>query len=310
MTHNLMDLQIGGTSMFRVTRIGQATLGSSLTVGSFISAGSQISTTYTSTLSTPAFIATGTWFTGGNATTTKPHVLIEPTSTTSTNWSTNGTGLGVNAASSFTGNLIDLQLNGSSKFSIASNGAINTQSVLNLGSTLTAGGNVWAGTTLTIGLSGRSRIASPNDGDLLLTNQAQSDFGLLQFGGITSSYPAIRRNGTSFEFKLADNSASCNISASNITALGGMVAYSTIEGYNSGQAGSFTGNVRVGAGSTNNASAVLDVVSTTRGFLPPRMNTTAKNAISSPAAGLVVYDTTLNKLCVYTGAAWETITSV
>jgi hypothetical protein len=57
------------------------------------------------------------------------------------------------------------------------------------------------------------------------------------------------------------------------------------------------------------ASAKLEISSTTQGFLPPRMTTTEKNAISSPAAGLVVYDTTLNKLCVYT-TAWETITSL
>jgi hypothetical protein len=57
------------------------------------------------------------------------------------------------------------------------------------------------------------------------------------------------------------------------------------------------------------ASAQLQVDSTVRGFLPPRMTTAQKNAIATPAAGLMVYDTTLNKLCVYT-TAWETITSV
>jgi len=57
------------------------------------------------------------------------------------------------------------------------------------------------------------------------------------------------------------------------------------------------------------ASAMLDIVSTTSGFLPPRMTTAQKNAIATPAAGLMVYDSTLNKLCVYT-TAWETITSV
>jgi hypothetical protein len=57
------------------------------------------------------------------------------------------------------------------------------------------------------------------------------------------------------------------------------------------------------------ASALFQLSSTTKGFLPPRMTTTQKNAIATPAAGLVVYDTTLNKLCVYT-TAWETITSV
>lgn len=56
-------------------------------------------------------------------------------------------------------------------------------------------------------------------------------------------------------------------------------------------------------------SAKLEVTSTTKGFLPPRMTTAQKNAISSPAAGLMVYDTDLNKLCVYT-TAWETITSI
>lgn len=56
-------------------------------------------------------------------------------------------------------------------------------------------------------------------------------------------------------------------------------------------------------------SSALQVESTSKGFLPPRMTTTQKNAISSPVAGLVVYDTTLNKLCVFT-TAWEIITSI
>jgi hypothetical protein len=48
-------------------------------------------------------------------------------------------------------------------------------------------------------------------------------------------------------------------------------------------------------------SSKLTVESTTQGFLPPRMTTTQKNAIATPAAGLVVYDTTLNQLCTYDG---------
>jgi len=57
-------------------------------------------------------------------------------------------------------------------------------------------------------------------------------------------------------------------------------------------------------------SAKLEVVSTNQGILFPRMTTTQKNAISSPAAGLVIYDTTLGKLCVRGASAWQTITSV
>jgi hypothetical protein len=58
------------------------------------------------------------------------------------------------------------------------------------------------------------------------------------------------------------------------------------------------------------ASALLDVQSTTQGVRMPNMTTTQKNAIASPAAGLMVFDTTLAKLCVYSGAAWQTITSI
>ncbi|CAB4214892.1 hypothetical protein UFOVP1469_1, partial [uncultured Caudovirales phage] len=68
-----------------------------------------------------------------------------------------------------------------------------------------------------------------------------------------------------------------------------------------------SGNVGIGA--TANASAILDAQSTTKGVRMPNMTTAQKNAIASPAAGLMVYDTTLAKLCVYT-TAWETITSV
>jgi hypothetical protein len=83
--------------------------------------------------------------------------------------------------------------------------------------------------------------------------------------------------------------------------------------------GAFTGIANIGlrvqvggamiGGTTLNSSAVLQADSITKGFLPPRMTTAEKNAIGTPAAGLVVYDTTLNKLCVYT-TAWETITSL
>jgi hypothetical protein len=68
------------------------------------------------------------------------------------------------------------------------------------------------------------------------------------------------------------------------------------------------GTVLIGT-PTEIASSRFTVNSTTQGVLFPRMTTTQKNAISSPATGLVVFDTTLNKLCVYT-TTWETITSL
>ena len=69
--------------------------------------------------SAPPGTFTGTWFTGGTSTTTKPQFLVEPTGATSTAWSTSGTGLGVNAASGFAGNLLDLQINGTSEWNFS-----------------------------------------------------------------------------------------------------------------------------------------------------------------------------------------------
>lgn len=57
------------------------------------------------------------------------------------------------------------------------------------------------------------------------------------------------------------------------------------------------------------SSAVMEVTSTTQGFLPPRMTTTEKNAIATPAAGLVVYDTNLSALSSFNGIAWVTLGS-
>jgi hypothetical protein len=70
-----------------------------------------------------------------------------------------------------------------------------------------------------------------------------------------------------------------------------------------------SGNVGIGTSSPN-VSAILDAQSTTKGVRFPNMTTTQKNAVATPPAGLVVFDTTLSKLCVYSGVAWQTITSV
>ena len=53
-----------------------------------------------------------------------------------------------------------------------------------------------------------------------------------------------------------------------------------------------------------NSSAQLDIQSTTKGVLFPRMTTVQKLAIGSPAAGLQVYDTTLNQMSYYNGTTW------
>jgi Beta-propeller repeat len=60
-------------------------------------------------------------------------------------------------------------------------------------------------------------------------------------------------------------------------------------------------------GSAPATSAMLDVSSTSKGFLPPRMNTTQRTTITSPTAGLVVFDTDKNQLFVYSNSTWNAI---
>jgi hypothetical protein len=50
-------------------------------------------------------------------------------------------------------------------------------------------------------------------------------------------------------------------------------------------------------------------LNTQKGVRIPTFTTTEKNAISSPPAGSIIFDTTLGKMCVYTGSAWQTVTS-
>lgn len=65
-------------------------------------------------------------------------------------------------------------------------------------------------------------------------------------------------------------------------------------------------NAQVGIGTTTpNASSVLDISSTTQGMLAPRMTTAQRTAISSPANGLLVYDTDFNAFFYYESSAWS-----
>jgi hypothetical protein len=62
---------------------------------------------------------------------------------------------------------------------------------------------------------------------------------------------------------------------------------------------------QVGIGTTSpNASTILELSSTSKGFLLPRMSTEQRNAISSPAEGLTFYNTNLGCLETYNGVRW------
>jgi hypothetical protein len=54
--------------------------------------------------------------------------------------------------------------------------------------------------------NGRSKIFASADSALRLSNNAGNDFSMLQFGGTTASFPALKRSGTDLQVRLADDS--------------------------------------------------------------------------------------------------------
>jgi hypothetical protein len=66
------------------------------------------------------------------------------------------------------------------------------------------------------------------------------------------------------------------------------------------------GNVGIGT-TTPNSNAALDVSSTAKVFLPPRMTQVQRDAISSPPIGGIIFNTTTNKLQVYINTFSSTV---
>jgi hypothetical protein len=121
---------IAAGDLFPVVDISAATgsKGSKITLTELATSVFTIGTTAVNIFSangaanTPVMSLTGTIFTGGSATTTKPLFLIEPAGTASTGWSTNGTLLGANAPANFSGKVLDAQIDAKSAFSVDKSG--------------------------------------------------------------------------------------------------------------------------------------------------------------------------------------------
>jgi hypothetical protein len=104
---------------------------------------------------------------------------------------------------------------------------------------------------------------------------------------------------------LANNQTNQIVIGYDATGLG---SNTTVLGNSSTTLTALYGAVITG-GTSVNASAQLQVDSTTKGFLPPRMTAAQRAAISSPAEGLIVVQTDGTQgLYLYIGAAWHSIT--
>jgi hypothetical protein len=86
----------------------------------------------------------------------------------------------------------------------------------------------------------------------------------------------------------------------------GSVSSSTLSNYLPISGGNMTGQLSIGTNSPE-SSAVLNVASTTQGFLPPRMTKDQRNGINNPIAGLIVWCKNCGEngeLQVYNGTNW------
>jgi len=145
-------------------------------------------------------------------------------------------------------------------------------------------GNILINTTTDAGfkldVNGTARFGNVNQSTNANSITAGYEGGFLLSGGVA----ALKRDTTGYLKTLLD----CGYD-------GGL----RIRPYSSG----FTSYVDV----RSDTSAALTVTSTNQGFLPPRLTTTQKNAIATPATGLMVYDNTLNRPCFYDGTTWITL---
>jgi len=144
-------------------------------------------------------------------------------------------------------------------------------------------GSTSATTSLLVQNSAGSTIFSVRDDGRISFNTENAVFGP-NGPTIDGSNCVIYRGGYN------TNSIAFNLSKLNITDSNGVV---------------FSNNYNTAL----TASAMVDIQSTTKGFLMPRMTTTQINAIASPANGLEVYNTTLNCPCFYNGTSWRQVTN-
>jgi len=178
---------------------------------------------------------------------------------------------------------------------INSSNTINT-AILDNGDIQTAG-NLQVGSNNWTYNSGNVTLSIYNNTTSFGRVSLGSSAGLFGFGSAYGTYGSTNVNNA-----VALDNAGGNLYLSSR-------GYKVILGNVAGAINILTINTGTGANAgfntaTPDVSAIVDMESTTQGFLPPQMTTTQKTAISSPKAGLVVYDTTLNKLSYYNGSTW------
>jgi len=153
-------------------------------------------------------------------------------------------------------------------------------------------GNVGIGTTTPI-----DYVSTAKNIQIVGTTYSALTLGASDSSTNNKFWRNIIRSSTSgaavYQIQTIDDSGGTEITALQITRSGNSVTQTVLP----------NGNVGIGT-TTPNANAILDVTSTTKAFMPPRMTSTQKNAISSPTEGMAVWDLTTHTMSYYNGTAW------
>jgi len=156
----LYSIAFNNTTASTFTSNGLTTIGSNVEIDLLSSTVDILTGTLgfkstASVVSISALKSQGAWFTGGTTTTNKPHFLLETTGVNvSNNWNIEGTGLGINSESLFTGDLINCQVNSNKKFIVSATGTSYLGGAIQIaGSVNISTGNLTAGTANLSGIT-------------------------------------------------------------------------------------------------------------------------------------------------------------
>lgn len=148
-------------------------------------------------------------------------------------------------------------------------------------------------------LSNTSNIDIKISGSLVLTGSESISGSLNVTGGITGSLL-----GT------ATNSLTSSITTAIAGAVGYIPVFTGLRTQENSPIYTDGSRVYIGEEPGPNSKAILDLDTTKAGFLPPRMTTTQMNNIDSPPNGLMIYNTTTNRITVRAAGDWKQLAFV
>jgi hypothetical protein len=191
--------------------------------------------------STPAIYATGVPYSGGTGTTTYPYMYFNYTlASQPTTFSTNGTYLGINTPSSYTGNIFDFYLNGANFFKLSSAGAITASGTGTFGSlVLNASGN--------LSIPGQNTLSNQTGSAVQYASSTSNGYRVAMAGSGTGTALAV---GANYSNLIVGSSPLATPSTGTNTWLANLVA---------AKLGTVTSG---GATITNTASLFVDAAST------------------------------------------------